>query len=66
MKILDKIRYILRLPIYIGERIDRDGKGFMPYYKVYCNKHGWHETYPSGYKKRLICLECFKENIKKI
>ena len=61
MKLTDKIRRYLKLPYYTGDKIRKNWSGYAPFYMIYCKKHKWVETYPSGHYENLLCPECFKE-----
>jgi hypothetical protein len=35
----------------------------LPFYIMYCEKHGYRITYPTGYSKKLLCPGCIKEDM---
>jgi len=36
----------------------------LPIFLLKCEKHGYFEDYPHGYKGYFLCSECFKEEVK--
>jgi len=56
-------RLALRLlgQVYIEHRIRPGWSGSLPFYAFNCPVHGVVEDYPHGYKQRLDCPICMKE-----
>jgi len=38
--------------------LDREDRGYLPFYAFVCPEHGLVEDYPSGYTGRLKCPKC--------
>ena len=39
-------------------------RNFIPFYALYCDKHGLQISYPIGWKNKLVCPKCLQETIK--
>ena len=46
----------------IGYKTKPGWSGYLPFYLVKCEKHGLFETYPEGYREKLVCPKCRVED----
>ena len=51
----------LRGYIYLEDRTEPDWEDSLPFYLFKCPIHGYVESYPHGYKKKLVCPKCLEE-----
>jgi len=54
-------RLLSPLTNYVEHRKYPGWSGFLPFYRIKCPRHGEQITYPHGFRKTLVCLECLKE-----
>jgi len=58
MSFAERIKMRLNGYIYIGQRTMPGWRGSLPFYTFKCPVHGWVESYPHGYDRKLICPFC--------
>ena len=47
--------------VFIGYEQRPGWRSALPFYLARCPKHGFYESYPQGYSRRLICSRCLEE-----
>ena len=61
ISLIDRLKIQLRGYIYLEDRIEPDWEDSLPFYIFKCPVHGYVESYPHGYKKKLVCPKCLEE-----
>ena len=58
--LINRLKLRLSGHIYVEDRIEPDWKEPLPFYIFKCPLHGYVESYPHGYEKKLICPKCLE------
>ncbi len=58
--LINQLKLRLSGYIYIEDRIEPDWKKPLPFYIFNCPLHGYVESYPHGYEKKLVCPKCLE------
>lgn len=53
-----RLRIRLFGPMYLHHRMLEGWTGYLPFYLCRCLRHGFYESYPSGYEGVLHCPMC--------
>lgn len=63
LSLLQRLQLKLAGYVYVDHRKRPDWRGSLPFYAFKCEKHGVVEDYPHGFKSRLNCPICLKEQL---
>ena len=61
ISLINRLKLELRGYVYLEDRIEPDWKGSLPFYIFKCPVHGYVESYPHGFEKKLVCPRCLEE-----
>ena len=64
LNIIQKIKLKIFGYTFIKENKLSGWKNSLPFYALYCDKHGLQISYPIGWKRKLVCPKCLQETIK--
>ena len=66
IRLIERLKIQLKGHVYVGDKKEDGWKDELPYFAFKCPKHGIVYDYPHGYKQRLECPLCRKENKHKL
>jgi len=61
ISLIDRLKIQLRGYVFLEDRVEPDWNESLPFYLFRCPVHGYVESYPHGYKKKLVCPKCLEE-----
>ncbi len=59
--LINRLKLNLRGYVYLEDRIEPGWKESLPIYVFKCPIHGYVESHPHGFKKKLVCPRCLEE-----
>ena len=61
ISLINRLKLQLNGYIYVEDRIKPGWREPLPFYLIKCPVHGYVESYPHGYDKKIICPICLEE-----
>ena len=61
ISLINRLKLQLNGCVYVENRIKPGWRESLPFYLIKCPVHGYVESYPHGYDKKIICPMCLEE-----
>ena len=61
ISLLNRLKLRLTGYVYVEDRIKPGWTEPLPFYLIKCPVHGYVESYPHGYEKKIVCPKCLEE-----
>jgi len=61
ISLLNRLKLQLTGYVYVEDRIKPGWTESLPFYLIKCPVHGYVESYPHGYEKKIVCPKCLEK-----